>query len=178
MSAIGAVVHRQVEEVLAASGGAREVPRELLAAVAAGIDRLVVGAGPEGGLASADVAEFVTTIFLQFEAFATAIADFYSYVGAVLARPDLDGDEWLGFKSLLLDYLETIVRSVALHTPNIRRGIERLDPMLDDVLAARRRHRSRSRRGCRLRGCRHQGPRPRPQPLRLGGAARLVRRRR
>ena len=81
------------------------------------------------------LAELVTTIFLQFEAFATAIADFYSYVGAVLARPDLEGDEWLGFKRLLLDYLDTIVRSVTLHTPAIRRGIARLDPMLDDILA-------------------------------------------
>ncbi len=134
VTAVGAVVHRQVEEVLAASGGAREVPRELLEAVAAGIDRLVHGAHAEGDLSGRDLAELVSTIFLQFEAFATAIADFYSYVGAVLARPDLDGDEWLGFKALLLDYLETIVRSVALHTPAIRRGIARLDPMLDDIL--------------------------------------------
>jgi uncharacterized protein (TIGR02677 family) len=134
VTAVGAVVHRQVEEVLAASGGAREVPRELLEAVAAGIDRLVHGAHAEGDLSGRELAELVSTIFLQFEAFATAIADFYSYVGAVLARPDLDGDEWLGFKALLLDYLETIVRSVALHTPAIRRGIARLDPMLDDIL--------------------------------------------
>jgi uncharacterized protein (TIGR02677 family) len=135
VSAIGAVVHRQVEEVLAASGGAREVPRELLRAVAIGIDRLVSGGATESAMGGRSLAELVTTVFLQFEAFATAITDFYSYVGAVLARPDLEGDEWLGFKGLLLDYLDTIVRSVTLHTPAIRRGIARLDPMLDAILA-------------------------------------------
>ncbi|MGH9267716.1 MAG: DUF2397 family protein, partial [Acidimicrobiales bacterium] len=33
-TSLGVRVHRQVEEVMAAAGGAREVPRELLAAVA------------------------------------------------------------------------------------------------------------------------------------------------
>jgi uncharacterized protein (TIGR02677 family) len=128
-TSMGVRVHRQVEEVLAAAGGAREVPRELLAAVAHRLAALAELSPTE--LAAADpaaMAETVSTAFLQFEAFAGAVTDFYSYVGSVLARADLDDDEWLGFKRLLLDYLETIVESVSRHTGAIRLALDRLAP--------------------------------------------------
>ena len=120
---LGVRVHRQIEEVLAAAGGAREVPRELLAAVA---HRLVqLAALGSDGLAGADAGELLettSTVFLQYETFAAAVTDFYTYVGSVLARADLDDDEWLGFKHLLLDYLETIVEAISRHTATIRCG--------------------------------------------------------
>ena len=117
-TSLGVRVHRQVEEVLAAAGGAREVPRELLAAVAHRLTALAALSPAE--LAATDAAEHgrdrSRPLFLQFETFAGAVTDFYSYVGSVLARADLDDEEWLGFKHLLLDYLETIVESVTRHT--------------------------------------------------------------
>jgi uncharacterized protein (TIGR02677 family) len=135
-STLGVRVHRQVEEVLAAAGGAREVPRELLAAVA---HRLVALAdlGPAGIAAApaSDLLEWTTTVFLQYGTFASAVTDFYTYVGSVLARADLDDDEWLGFKRLLLDYLETIVDAISRHTVTIRHALDRLRPTLDTLLA-------------------------------------------
>jgi uncharacterized protein (TIGR02677 family) len=134
-TSLGVRVHRQVEEVLAAAGGAREVPRELLAAVA---HRLTALAGQSpAALTSADpaeLAETVSTLFLQFESFAGAVTDFYSYVGSVLARADLDDEEWLGFKHLLLDYLETIVESVTRHTAAIRLALDRLEPHVSPLV--------------------------------------------
>jgi uncharacterized protein (TIGR02677 family) len=130
-TSLGVRVHRQVEEVLAAAGGAREVPRELLAAVAHRLTALA--ATPPDELAASDpaaMAETVSTLFLQFETFAGAITDFYSYVGSVLARPDLGDEEWLGFKHLLLDYLETIVESVTRHSAAIRLALDRLEPVV------------------------------------------------
>ncbi|MDQ3979230.1 MAG: TIGR02677 family protein [Actinomycetota bacterium] len=134
-TSLGLRVHRQVEEVLAAAGGAREVPRELLAAVAHRLTALAF-LTPEEIAASdpAVMAETVSTVFLQFEAFAGAVTDFYSYVGSVLARADLDDEEWLGFKHLLLDYLETIVESVTRHTAAIRLALDRLQPRLPTVV--------------------------------------------
>jgi len=134
-TSLGVRVHRQVEEVLAAAGGAREVPRELLAAVAHRLTTLAA-LGPDG-IATTDPAELsenVSTVFLQFESFAAAVTDFYTYVGSVLARPDLDDDEWLGFKGLLLDYLETIVQAVARHSDPIRHALDRLQPHLPVLL--------------------------------------------
>jgi uncharacterized protein (TIGR02677 family) len=132
---LGMRVHRQVEEVLAAAGGAREVPRELLAAVAHRLTALA-DLGPEGIAAATpgDLLETTTTVFLQYESFAAAVTDFYTYVGSVLARADLDDDEWLGFKHLLLDYLETIVDAISRHTVTIRHALARLAPSLDVLL--------------------------------------------
>jgi uncharacterized protein (TIGR02677 family) len=128
-TSLGVRVHRQVEEVLAAAGGAREVPRELLAAVAHRLTTLAEQSPAELAAADpAELAETVSTLFLQFETFAGAVTDFYSYVGSVLARADLDDEEWLGFKHLLLDYLETIVESVTRHTATIRLALDRLEP--------------------------------------------------
>jgi len=130
-TSLGVRVHRQVEEVLAATGGAREVPRELLAAVAHRLTELA--AVSPADIAAADpagLAETLSTVFLQFETFAGAVTDFYSYVGSVLTRADLDDDEWLGFKHLLLDYLETIVESVGRHSAAIRLALDRLEPRI------------------------------------------------
>ena len=129
VSALGARLHREVEEFLAATGGAREVPRELLALVAEGLKTLDPASDPEG------LAGTIITIFTQFNEFSRSVTDFYTYIGAVLARSDLDGEEWNGFKHLLLDYLESIVESVRRHTPAITGALERLRPELSTILA-------------------------------------------
>ncbi len=132
---LGVRVHRQVEEVLAAAGGAREVPRELLAAVAHRLSALA-DLGPAGIAAAppSELLETTTTAFLQYESFAAKITDFYTYVGSVLARADLDDEEWIGFKHLLLDYLETIVEAVTRHGVTIRHALARLEPALPALL--------------------------------------------
>jgi uncharacterized protein (TIGR02677 family) len=135
-TSLGVRVHRQVEAVLEAAGGAREVPRELLAAVAHQLTTLAAMSPAE--IAASDpagMAAVVSTVFLQFESFAGAVTDFYSYVGSVLARADLDDEEWLGFKHLLLDYLETIVESVTRHTSAIRLALDRLEPHIPALVA-------------------------------------------
>jgi uncharacterized protein (TIGR02677 family) len=128
VSALGARLHREVEAFLAVTGGAREVPSELLALIAEGLATLDPVADPES------LAGAVSTIFSQFHTFSGSVTDFYTYIGSVLTRSDLDGDEWAGFKHLLLDYLETIVESVRRHTPAITAAFERLRPELPALL--------------------------------------------
>jgi uncharacterized protein (TIGR02677 family) len=128
VSALGARLHREVEEFLAVTGGAREVPRELLARIATALAAFDPAAEPE------TLAGEVSAIFSQFDTFAGSVTDFYTYIGAVLTRSDLDGDEWAGFKRLLLDYLETIVESVRRHTPAICAALRHLEPDLPGIL--------------------------------------------
>ena len=128
VSALGARLHREVEALLAVTAGAREVPRELLALMADGLSRLDPAADLE------TLAGAISTIFSQFHTFAGSVTDFYTYIGSVLTRSDLDGDEWAGFKHLLLDYLETIVESVRRHAPAITAAFERLRPELPALL--------------------------------------------
>lgn len=128
VSALGGRLHREVESFLAVTGGAREVPRELLALVADGLVGLDPQADPE------TLAGTVSTVFGQFHEFAASVTDFYTYIGSVLNRSDLDGDEWAGFKHLLLDYLESIVESVRRHTPAITAALGRLLPELPELL--------------------------------------------
>jgi len=124
VSALGARLHREVTAFLAVTGGAREVPRELLALVAEGLARLDPGGEPES------LAGAVSTIFGQFHEFAASVTDFYTYIGSVLTRSDLDGEEWAGFKGLLLDYLESIVESVRRHSHAISDCLALLRPEL------------------------------------------------
>jgi hypothetical protein len=128
VSALGARLRREVTAFLAVTGGAREVPRELLALVAEGLARLDPGGEPES------LAGAVSTIFGQFHEFAASVTDFYTYIGSVLTRSDLDGDEWAGFKGLLLDYLESIVESVRRHSHAISDSLARLRPELPRLL--------------------------------------------
>ena len=128
VSALGARLHREVTAFLAVTGGAREVPRELLALVAEGLARLDPGAEPES------LAGAVSTIFGQFHEFAASVTDFYTYIGSVLTRSDLDGEEWAGFKGLLLDYLESIVESVRRHSHAISDCLALLRPELPRLL--------------------------------------------
>ena len=129
VSALGARLHREVQEFLAATGGAREVPRELLALVADGLKTLDPAATPE------QLSGAIVTIFTQFTEFSRSVTDFYTYIGSVLARSDLDGEEWGGFKRLLLDYLESIVESVRRHAPGITGVLDQLRPELPTILA-------------------------------------------
>ncbi|MCX4975015.1 DUF2397 family protein [Streptomyces sp. NBC_00620] len=61
-------------------------------------------AAAQGGADPQQALERISTLFAQFAEFAESIRDFYAYLGQVLARYDLDGAEYQGFKELLLDY--------------------------------------------------------------------------
>jgi uncharacterized protein (TIGR02677 family) len=140
VSKLGTEVQRAVDETLAAAEGAREVSRELLALVSRGLDELATIAGREGAVDAEDVAGRVSNLFLQFGDFAASISDFYAYVGSVVSRFDLNSDEFNGFKGLLLDYLESVVGEVALHTPAVEQALSRLWPNLPALLAVLEEH--------------------------------------
>jgi uncharacterized protein (TIGR02677 family) len=128
VSALGGRLHREVETFLAVTGGAREVPRELLAVISTGLTGLDPSDAPDA------LAGAVLTIFGQFQQFAASVTDFYTYIGSVLSRSDLEGDEWAGFKALLIDYLESIVETVRLHAPLIFATLDRLQPEIPAII--------------------------------------------
>ncbi|MGP0053066.1 MAG: DUF2397 domain-containing protein [Solirubrobacteraceae bacterium] len=128
VSALGGRLHREVAAFLSVTGGAREVPRELLAVIADGLAHLDPAGAPES------LAATVLTIFGQFQQFAASVTDFYTYIGSVLSRSDLEGEEWSGFKALLIDYLESIVESVRLHAPVISGELDGLLPAVPAII--------------------------------------------
>ncbi|MQA97227.1 MAG: TIGR02677 family protein [Streptosporangiales bacterium] len=134
LTQLGEQVQRHVDEVLATADAAREVSREMLGLVEEGLTRLAGLAETPGGPEPRDALERVTTLFAQFGEFADSIRDFYTYLGQVLFRYDLDGAEYTGFKNLLLDYVESLTEDVAHHAPRIERALDRLEGHLPELL--------------------------------------------
>ncbi|MEV7426024.1 MULTISPECIES: TIGR02677 family protein [unclassified Streptomyces] len=134
LSKLGERIQRDADEVLAGADAAREVSSELLALVERGLRELAERvAGPEG-VEPQDALERVSTVFVQFSEFADSVRDFYAYLGQVLARYDLDGAEYQGFKELLLDYVEAITEDVSFRAPRIAAVLELLWPELPGLL--------------------------------------------
>ncbi len=121
LSRLGERVQRDADGVLAEADAAREVSNELLALVERGLRELAELVAEPGGIAPQDELERISTLFVQFTGFADSVRDFYAYLGQVLARYDLDGGEYQGFKELLLDYVEAITEDVSFRTPASRR---------------------------------------------------------
>ncbi len=134
ISKLGGRVHRQVEELIATSEGAREVARELLAGTA---DRLAL----IRDLATADPADperlaaEVTTLFGNQRVFLDSLADFYAYLATVLSRYDLAGAEYATFKGVLLDYVDLLGSDVGRHAPLVEERLAELQPHVPVVLA-------------------------------------------
>ena len=125
----GELVHRQVEALLDHSDGAREVSSEMLPGILTGIDDLtrmvrhgVMDADPR------DVAARIATLFAQFEVLVTSTRQFYSYLTQVLTRFDLGRDEFVMFKSALIDYLQRFVDEVSRHMPQVADRLRELEP--------------------------------------------------
>ncbi|MFC4561637.1 DUF2397 domain-containing protein [Nocardiopsis mangrovi] len=125
-------VQRDVDDMLTVAEGAREVSRELLPAIEHGladIDHTLAalldaeqGRGPADASARTlreQLAQQVTTLFLQHDEFAAAVRDFYAYLGSVIARYDLAPAEMAGFKHMLLEYVELIAEDVLRHSEPI-----------------------------------------------------------
>jgi uncharacterized protein (TIGR02677 family) len=131
VSKLGVRVQRDVDELLRTTEGAREVSRELLPAIAGGLDELLVRlsrASYEYGRdqhseatqkAVERMAEQVTTLFLQHGELAATVRDFYAYLGQVVTRYHLASDEISGFRNLLVEYIQMVVEDVLRYTPAI-----------------------------------------------------------
>lgn len=139
VSKLGVRVQRSVDELLRAAEGAREVSRELLPAIAAGLDELLerlAGASLEHGRdpgsratrrAVERLAEQVTTLFLQHGELAATVRDFYAYLGQVVTRYHLVAEEISGFRNLLVEYIQMVVEDVLRYTPAIARVLTRAE---------------------------------------------------
>jgi uncharacterized protein (TIGR02677 family) len=140
-------IHRDAEEVLEIPLGAREVSREMLPAIQRGLEAIhaTVAAwfvaehrsGPvsaEGLMLRDRLSEQVTTLFLQHGELADTVRDFYAYVGQVVARHDLAPQEIAGLRGLLVEYIQLVVDDVLQYTAPVTAALERLRPVLPDVL--------------------------------------------
>ena len=135
VSKLGGRVHRQVDEILLATEGAREVARELLGGMVDTLERIF--AQVTSGAANVEtLAADVTTMFASQRLFTESVRDFYAYLHHVLSRYDLVGEEYTGFKTLLLEYVDLITADVARHAPAVTAALDRLAPHLDVLLAA------------------------------------------
>lgn len=135
VSKLGGRVHRQVEDIVHAAEGAREVARELLGGMVGTLDHILsmLTANP---LEVEALAAEVTTVFANQRLFTESVRDFYAYLHQVLSRYDLVGEEYAGFKTMLLQYVELISADVARHAPSLMRSLDRLMPRLDTLLEA------------------------------------------
>lgn len=134
VSKLGGRVHRQIDEVLLASDGAREVARELLGSTVHLLDRILDRVGRDFDVDA--LAGEVTTVFNNQRLFTESARDFYAYLHQILSRYDLAGGEYAAFKKLLLDYVDLITADVARHAPAVADRLRRLQPHLDAILAA------------------------------------------
>jgi uncharacterized protein (TIGR02677 family) len=130
LSPLGERVQRQADEVLSSADAAREISRELLGLINAGLSGLADRLEAPGGIDAGTARETVATIFAQFWTFRDSVRDFYAHLGQVLARYDLDGAEYAGFKDLLLDYIDSITEEIVLLAPRIEHHLRRLWPHL------------------------------------------------
>jgi len=140
-------VQRDVDELLRVPEGAREVSRELLPAIERGLGEL--GEALATAIARSDrdpgslparrareqLAERVTTLFLQHAELAATVRDFYAYLGQVLTRHHLAPEEISGFRNLLVEYIQLVVEDVLRHTPTIAAALAGLAPHRARLLA-------------------------------------------
>lgn len=135
LSKLGERVQRDADEVLAGADAAREVSSELLTLVDRGLSEIAALIAAPGSANPQQALERISTLFVQFAEFAESVRDFYAYLGQVLARYDLDGAEYQGFKELLLDYVEAITEEVSFRAPRIATHLDAIWPNLPVLLA-------------------------------------------
>jgi uncharacterized protein (TIGR02677 family) len=135
LSKPGERVQRDADEVLAGADAAREVSSELLTLVDRGLREIAAMVAVPGGADPQQALEKISTLFVQFAEFAESVRDFYAYLGQVLARYDLDGAEYQGFKELLLDYVEAITEDVSFRAPRIAAHLRVIWPHLPTLLS-------------------------------------------
>ncbi|MCW2678894.1 MAG: hypothetical protein JWM62_295, partial [Frankiales bacterium] len=125
----GELVHRQVEELLAATDDVREVSTEMLGGILAGLR--ILQAYDDAALSDADpdvLAGQVATVFAQFERLVTSTRAFYASLSQVLSRYDLGREDFQAFKAALIDYLQRFVDQIARTMPQIGELLRAIDP--------------------------------------------------
>ncbi|WP_188986825.1 TIGR02677 family protein [Saccharopolyspora thermophila] len=146
VSKLAVRVQRDVDALLRAPEGAREVTRELLPAIDRGLSG--IGAALSEALsaerrdpgakaarqARERLAEQVTTVFLQHAELAATVRDFYAYLGQVVTRHQLAPDEISGFRNLLVDYIQMVVEDVLRHTETIAASLAGLAGVRSELL--------------------------------------------
>lgn len=136
VSKLGGRVARQVDELISASDGAREVARELLGATVETLQRITNHLDGPAPLNADALAGDVTTVFQNQRFFAESATDFYAFVQSRISRYDLGGPEYAGFKEMLMSYVDLISADVARHAPAIAILLEALEPRLSVLLEA------------------------------------------
>ncbi|CUU56852.1 TIGR02677 family protein [Parafrankia irregularis] len=136
VSKLGGRLHREAEEIMRATEGAREVARELLARVAETLRLILLQVSyRERPIDSELLAGQVTGVFNDHRLFHESVTDFYAYLSGVLTRYDLAGEEYAQFKNLLLDYVDLIGADVSRNAPEILGQLKTLlAPSLIDTL--------------------------------------------
>ncbi|GAA2019704.1 TIGR02677 family protein [Nocardioides kribbensis] len=134
VSKLGGRVHRQVDEVVRASEGAREVARELLGGTVQTLQRILGHLDVRPVDADA-LAGDVTTVFNNQRLFAESATDFYAFVQSRVSRYDLGGPEYAAFKTMLLTYVDLISADVARHAPAVAALLEEIEGRVDLLLA-------------------------------------------
>lgn len=132
----GELVHRQVEELLSHSEGAREVSSEMLPSILSGIEELQrLTASGLDHVDPRDLAARITTLFSQFEVLVSSTRQFYSYLTQVLTRFDLGRDEFVTFKGALINYLQRFVDEISRHMPQVAERLRELQPSVSELCA-------------------------------------------
>lgn len=142
----GELVHRHVEDLLGHTEAAREVSTEMLGGI---LDTLtVLVAYDVDHLAEIDPDELarpISTVFTQFGLLVGSTRAFYTYLSEVLMRYDLGREEYLVFKTALLDYLQTFVDEITRHMPQVADRLRLLEPRVEALC-------QQANAGSRLRG--------------------------
>lgn len=136
VSKLGGRVARQVDELISARDGAREVARELLGATVETLQRIADHLDGPAPLNADALAGDVTTVFQNQRFFAESATDFYAFVQSRISRYDLGGPEYEGFKEMLVSYVDLISADVARHAPAIAALLTSLEPRLSELLEA------------------------------------------
>jgi uncharacterized protein (TIGR02677 family) len=136
VSKLGGRVARQVDELIRASDGAREVARELLGVTVETLQHISDRLDSPGPFDTDALAGEVTTVFQNQRLFAESATDFYAFVQSRISRYDLGGPEYSGFKEMLMSYVDLISADVARHAPAIATLLKALEPRLPALLNA------------------------------------------
>lgn len=135
VSTLGGRVHRQIDEVLSASDGAREVARELLGATVVTLQQILDRLDADDVDVDVEaLAADVTTIFNNQRLFADSATDFYAFVQGRISRYDLGGAEYSAFKTMLLTYVDLISADVGRHAPAVADLLGQIEHRLDELL--------------------------------------------
>ncbi|WP_426516761.1 DUF2397 domain-containing protein [Diaminobutyricibacter sp. McL0618] len=132
-SKLGARVAVQIDGIVTATDGAKEVARELMGVIAEQLDRVlaeITGPGAPDALASA-----VTTTFNAHREFRDSLRDFNNYLSGILSRYDIVGDEYLALKATLMRYVDMLGTDVRQHAPRIANLLTQLEPHFLEIIA-------------------------------------------